>query len=896
MRTLTLSLLGLVAVQALLAAPGDRYMPGRLSVRFLDHPAVEGAAGGLGDPGFDAILRDFPMQGIEPLYKHLKRVTVPDLSLNYVLTFDGDTDMETVAALFEATGKVEYAEPDYMMPVSRTPNDPSIGSQWTMDRVEAYEAWDLIPEVVPANEDMIIAIIDSGMDWNHPDLIDNIWVNPGEDLDGDGVIPTSSTPGEADERNGLDDDGNGFVDDFYGWDWVVTQGCANGEDCATPDNNPMDFDGHGTHCSGIAAATTDNGVGVASISWSARIMCLRAGYHATDGGGYVIQTAAAEGLYYAIENGAKIVSMSFGGSGTLRTPATVAYNSGVLCFHAAGNDNITDQDQLDRATGMISVASTSQNDCKSDFSNYGEWIDVCAPGSAIFSTIFNNDYASLYGTSMACPNAASLTALIWWMNPELSQAEVRDRLIGTTDDIYSLGCNAEYASLLGSGRINARKALLDIRETTMSLAGVSIDPVDGDGRALPGDTLAVRYTIANLGYNATGTIQLSVQTDDDQIEILTPNLELPVLPDGATYTDAEFPMLLRVSDGADPHYFELSLTAESDNAPSVALNAAEIMIGLPTILLYDDSEGEADLVTYWTEAMKANNWIFDWYSAQTASFPDLPGATLDMDDYAWTVYASGQNASTLDEAEQALFTDYLSDPLVGHDLLVSGQHIDEDIAGTDFFAQTLNAGVGEGVSTTKRVYGVHGDLAGTSMILLGAGGANNQDVPVSEIVPLEGAEALFLDNSQTYCTGLIAGWGENRVVYCNFALEAASGASTSLDTGEMLATLVPVYLLNGVSVEENGPVRPAGSRLAGVWPNPFNPTTTVAFELARAGRVQLTVYNLLGQPVATLVDGPLAAGEHRSVFDAGSLPSGLYLARLAVDGQGAGVEKLMLVR
>jgi len=894
LRAQILSLLTLVAAAAALAAPGDAYVPGRLSVRFLDQPAPAGdGAPGFTDPAFAALAREAGLTAVEPLYPNLRRVTVPDLSLNYVLTVDPATDMEVLAARFEATGKVEYAEPDYIRPVYRTPNDPHLGSQWTMTRCDVIEAWDLIPDPVPSNPEMIIAIIDSGVDWNHPDLINRVWVNPGEDLDGDGVIPAGTTPGEADERNGVDDDGNGYVDDFYGYDWVTgVTGCAAGEDCSTVDNNPMDHNGHGTHCAGIAAAETDNGVGVASIAWDSRIMCLRAGYDAADGNGYVVQTAAASAIYYAIENGAKVVSMSFGGSGTIRTPATVAYNSGVLCFHAAGNDDQTEQDQLDRATGMVSVASTSSNDCKSDFSNYGDWVDVSAPGSAIYSTMFDNSYASLYGTSMACPNAASLAALIWWMNPELTVAEVRERLIGTTDNIYEMTCNSAYAGQLGSGRINAYKALANIRETTIELADVAIAAFDGDGRALPGDTLVVRYAVTNTGWNPTGELTLTLSTDDDQVELLTPTLALPVLPDGSTYTEVEFPALLRVAEGAEPHYLELSVTVETDNAPSVEADAGDMMVGLPWILLYDDSDGETGLPQYWRQAMKTRGWIFDWYRAASGDFPVLPGETLDLARYEWTVYASGQNASTLDAAEQTLLADYVA---AGNDLLVTSQHLDEDIPASAFFSDVLNAAAGDSTNATKRVYGVHGGFDGASMILQGAGGADNQDAPLSEIVPRAGAEALFLDNGSEFCTGLLANWGPNRVVYLNFALEAAGGAASSLNTAEVLEILVPEYLLGDVAVGD-APARPAANRLAGAWPNPFNPSTQLAFELAAAGRVDLRVFNLLGQQVAVLADGVLAAGAHRRVFEAGALPSGLYFARLAVDGAPAGVEKLMLVR
>lgn len=885
------SLVALLAgAPALLAAFGDAYVPGRLSVRFLQQPDIVREAGALHlGPAFDSILADFPAARMEPLYPQLRRATVPDLSLNYVLSFDHTLDMEAIAAMFEATGQVEYAEPDYIMPVYRSPNDPYLGQQYTMTRVDAIEAWDLIPEN-PSNPDMIIAIIDSGVDWNHPDLINRIWCNPEEDLDGDHVVPsTGTTPGEDTERDNVDQDGNGLVDDFYGWDWVSTTGCAGGEDCTTPDNNPMDFDGHGTHCSGIAAAQTNNGTGVASIAWDARIMCLRAGYHASDGNGYVIQTAAASAIYYAIEEGAKIISMSFGGSGTIRTPATAAYNSGLLCFHAAGNDNVNTQDQLDRASGMISVASTESSDCKADYSNYGDWIDVSAPGSAIQSTYFNNTYTSLYGTSMACPNAASCAALLWWMNPELSNGEVRARLLGTVDNIYSASCNSSYASppQLGTGRINAYKALMNIRDTSISLGTTSTIDLNG-GHLLAGDTLRVDYSITNTGINPTESITATLTCNEAGVELLTPTVEIPVLPTGTTYQGVDFPILLLITDSA-ANYVDLSVAISTGNANSLNFSA-DAMVGEPEILLYDDSASETGIPTWYRAAFKELNWTFDWYRSTTGDFPNVAGQALDMARYPWAIYASGTNDSTFDAAEQTLFEGYLD----GHGLVVSSQHADEQLAGTDFFTQVLEATTGPATSTVRGARGAAGTFGeGLYLILQGAGGAGNQEVPLSEILPAAGGQTLFLDNNSAFSTGVHSGFNAKRLVYVNFALEAAGGAGSSHSLAE---TLVPLrdYLF-GTDVEAPSTL-PLSAQLALPVPNPFNPATRVDFQLTAAAQVRLAAFNLLGQEVAVLAQGNLAAGAHSRVFDGSTLPSGMYLLQLVVDGQSVGQVKAMLVK
>ena len=450
----TPALLAATLVAAALAqaqmAPGTRWLPGRLSLRFLEAPLIGQVEGRLDlGEGLREILAELPEARLEPLYPDLRRPTVPDLSLSYVLTVDPARDIPALAARCEATGQLEYAEPDWLLPLRRTPSDPLFGSQWALEKVEARAAWDWLPEP-SGNPPMVIAIIDSGVQWTHLDLRQRMWVNPGEDLDGDGAPSPDFFPGDPDDRNGVDDDGNGKIDDFYGWDWIDNlSNCQFGEDCDVTDNNPMDFNGHGTVCAGAAAAQTDNGEGIASLAWDARVMALRCGYSASDGNGYIVSSAAANAISYAIEHGAKIISMSFGGSGTLRTPATAAWNAGLLCFHAATVGE-GPQDQLDRATGMVSVVPSDSLDC---VGACGDWVDLAAPGVDVLGlTLFG--YGTSSGSSVACPLAASLAALVWPLHTDWTNAELRERLLATADPLDGWPCNEGCP-----GRINARRAL-----------------------------------------------------------------------------------------------------------------------------------------------------------------------------------------------------------------------------------------------------------------------------------------------------------------------------------------------------------------------------------------------------------------------------------------------------
>ncbi len=905
MRTLSFASLAACALMGgLLAQPahavfGDDYIPGRLSVRFHDHPEIlrTGQEVLLGWKDLDEI--NASVAGLESI-RHTSlnpyRGGLPDISLNYLLEFDDSVDMEKMAQLYEASGLVEYAEPDYLRPLYRMPDDPLIDNQWYLNPLDAEEAWDELP-ATPDNPDMIVAIIDSGVDWNHPDLIDILWHNPDEDLDGDQVVPGGSTPGEAAERNSIDDGSNGYVDDFYGWDWVVTSGCAGGEDCSTPDNDPMDFNGHGTHCSGIAVGDTDNGTGTASVVWNGRLMSLRAGYQASDGNGYVIQSAAANAVQYAIDNGAKIISMSFGGSNTVRTYATLAYNSGLLCFHAAGNDNVDNDDGLDRASGMISVAATNSGDCKADFSNYGDWVDISAPGTAIFAPIFNNNYTNLQGTSMACPLAASVAALIWNHNPDYSNLDVRAQLLATCDDIYHLNCNQEFAEdrELGAGRVNARKAILNIRETTIEIAEAQVTDDSGDGRFMPGEGLAIGLEVCNTGPNPTETVEISVATTDPDVSFPEgATMQMSAIPDAFcldTFGDA---LPVMIAGGSAARFIPFEVTVATDNAPEPAVYEFEIMVGESDLLLYDDGAADNPIYNAYYNAFKDMGRVFDWYSTDEGGFPQFPGRDLNLSDYALVVYASGLNESTLDETEQGLFSSYEGTG----DLIFSSQNADQDIGGTAFFSDVLRATTGDGTTPVRGAKGVEGDemAGGLTMILTGANGANNQGVPVTEVNATDtpGTEACFTDYNLQFNTGVRHSDGGHHMVYCNFALEAAHGTAATAGLTEALGAIMG--WMGQVDVAPRPLALPSELSLSPAWPNPFNPTTNLAFTLPRAADVRLAVYDLTGARVSVLAEGPLPAGEHRVVFEASRLASGLYFARLTADGVPAQPVKMILAR
>jgi len=402
---------------------------------------------------------------------------LPDLSGYRIVTFNGQFAIEEVMNAYAGDPNIESVEPIGVHPMYEVvPNDYYFAgqaypwNQWGLSNsgdhdVDAPCAW----EINPGSTDAIVAVADGGVRYFHKDLggaswpttSGNIWINPGEI-----------------KGNGIDDDGNGYVDDWIGWDWVTgVKGCKKGEDCSTADNDPKDFGGHGTHCAGIIGAMTNNGIGVSgtaggwgngtssSVGNGVKIMCLRIGWLSTAGVGYVRMDFAAQAFYYAANKGADVINCSWGSSNTSGFGAAVDYAvaRGVLVCHAAGNSNNTTQDYLATRADVVDVAATDTADVKASFSSYGTWVDVSAPGVDIVSTYNNpsdvaNDYfAIMSGTSMATPYVCGLAGLVKSQYPSYTWSQIRDQIKNTTDNIDAI--NPTYAGQLGTGRINACRAL-----------------------------------------------------------------------------------------------------------------------------------------------------------------------------------------------------------------------------------------------------------------------------------------------------------------------------------------------------------------------------------------------------------------------------------------------------
>jgi len=515
------------------------YVPNRIIIRTAEDvkpPTFDADLRSIvtGDPQIDELNRKFKVEIFEKEFPDAEQWAVKDnahdLSRYYIVQFGKGFQVDEVLKAYSQVAVVDHAEPVGVHPLyERFPNDSYFMSdQWnfynTNDHdVDATDAWDY----ETGDGTVVLGCLDSGVGYDSRDLgglspytDGNIWIN------------WTEYNGTA----GFDDDANGYVDDWVGWDFVNGGSpCYTGEDCYTEDNEPTDFNGHGTHVAGIMGAITNNGLGVAGLAggWNAgsstpangvKIMALRIGWSAPhpiyDEVGYVRMDFAAQAIYYAVNNGATAINCSWGSSNTGGIAAACDYatSHGVIIVAAAGNDGGSSPDYLGTRADVVNVCATNQNDIKASFSDYGTWVDIAAPGVDIVSTYsyhYNTNYiAWLDGTSQAAPHVTGAAGLLKSYESGLTRSEIISLLLDYADDIDDL--NPSYAGLMGSGRLNLFRSIDGVEAPAVTV----IQPNGGEVLYI-GQTYTVMWDASdNVGIDSS-VIDYSVNSGVDWTPLVT---------------------------------------------------------------------------------------------------------------------------------------------------------------------------------------------------------------------------------------------------------------------------------------------------------------------------------------------------------------------------------------
>ncbi len=643
---------------------GAEYADNRLIIKFKETPGiVTGTRAGL--TAVDNILQG---EIVTSLAKALPAAAVADplgLARVYEVVFAAPVDVADLVKRLSDLPEVEYAEPRYIAKISAnapagpstssghgptaTPNDPAYSAnQAYLPLIQAPAAWD----IAKGRPETIIAVVDNGTDWRHEDLLANHWQNQAE-LTG---------------QPGRDDDGNGYVDDIDGYDFIDKDG----------DPTPSSGVTHGTHVGGIAAAVTNNGRGVASVSWNCRLMAIRSGTGTSVSFGY-------EGIHYAAHSGAHVISCSWSGGGASRFEREViadALAQGAVILAAAGNDGNDLLNYPAAYENVIAVGATDSGDRKASYSNYGTWLSVCAPGT-IYSTFPSNQYTTISGTSMATPMVAGLCGLIKSYHPDWDNYQIAAQAILSADNLDAK--NPSYIGKLGSGRINALRALT---ETFNALIMTNFTVNDGGSGFTPnglepGETVDAFVAVRSL-FSTMSNVTVRLTTTDSYITFLTNQVTYGNLAVGQTVTNSQPFRIQAASNMPYGHVIEFNiiLSAGAYQAQKTYRYLVQPLIGDHTVgdvRMTLTSEGEFGFWKATADVAQGSGFVYPANGGQNLIFSGTFAVGTDANYVADAFFNDGTAAGNdwaVDEVNNGVlyFNTENGIPQVGHAVFADTNH------------------------------------------------------------------------------------------------------------------------------------------------------------------------------------------------------------------------------
>lgn len=460
--------------------------------------------------------------GINSKRYALKKTTGLD-RINFC-EIESEIEPQNLLVLLNDLEDIEYAIENHVYRLHQSPNDSLYSQQWYLRQTKIDKAW----TITRGSKDVLVAIIDTGIDYVHPDLASQIWINAGEDLNGNGFVDDG-------DFNNFDDDDNGYVDDIMGWDFTDAPHFPDDGDYLDRDDDPVDENGHGTSVAGVIAAVSDNAIGIAGTAPRCRLMNVRAGTSQ----GLLEEDDVASAIVYAVDNGVQIINLSFGdtyASPLLQDVIQYAFEANCVLIASAGNSGSADIHYPSGYSQTISVASTDEMNQKAGFSNYGTTVDLVAPGVDILSTRPGQRYDYFSGTSASAPIVSGISALILAHRPELRNETVRSLLLSSTQDLGEQGHDDQF----GAGLVDAFMALnMDVL-THARIESPRLDQgFNGDEIAVTGDAFGAFMDTYQLFYGTgdnPGDWIVFAETNNRQVVAdLLGRWDVQALPD-TTYT------------------------------------------------------------------------------------------------------------------------------------------------------------------------------------------------------------------------------------------------------------------------------------------------------------------------------------------------------------------------
>lgn len=495
----------------------SEFLPNTIIIKVKEAYRNNCSANAINHADFNQLSNNIGITEVKKIFPNHKKETnerFVDLSLIYQITYAKAFNELELAKKISRLPFVEYAEPYVLPQAFYTPNDPIISDSvkiWHLIKINAFGAWD----ISKGDTNVVVGITDTGWDNTHPDLLANVKINYNDPI------------------NGLDDDADGYIDNYKGWD------LGNNDNDAQQETS-----NHGTHVSGLSSAVTDNGVGIAAVGFNTKFLPVKIANSAG------ILTHAYQGVVYAADQGCFIINCSWGST----TPGqfqkdVIDYaiiNKGCLVVGACGNNGNETLFYPAAYDGVLTVAASEESDFKKNNSNYGYYVDISAPGENMWSTIGGGSYGFNGGTSMAAPVVSGAAALVKAMNPTFTNQQVAALLRATAFDIYPL--NPTFIDKLGNGRLDIFSALTAASSQFIELVAKDISD-HNDNVFVEGDTIRVVGTFTNYLSPISG-LTTTLTSLSPYVTVTDATTSLPALNTLESFVNTADPFLIQVLNGA----------------------------------------------------------------------------------------------------------------------------------------------------------------------------------------------------------------------------------------------------------------------------------------------------------------------------------------------------------